>query len=120
MSSEVSNRGMNVYRVVAMAHVGRLYDRLRYLFDRAEAEGVPTNEMADRIAWERLEEVRGSALSGDWAHARFSTRGAPVDRSNLSREFADDIFDQSDRDHMLAGHSKGAKSQARKTCFISP
>lgn len=120
VSSEVSNRGTHFDREVAMAHVGHLYDRLRYLFDRAEAEGATTNEMADRIAWERLDEVRGPGLSGDRAHARSSTLGAPVDRSNLSREFADHIFDRSDRDHMLAGHSKGAKSQARKTVFISP
>ncbi len=26
------------------------------------AEAVPTNEMADRIAWERLEEVRAARL----------------------------------------------------------
>ncbi len=45
-----------------MAHVGRLHDRLRDLFTRAQAEAVPTNEMADRIAWERLEEVRTARL----------------------------------------------------------
>ncbi len=43
-----------------MAHAGRLYNRLRDLFARADAEGLPTHEMADRIAWERLEQVRGA------------------------------------------------------------
>ncbi len=60
VSYEVSYQGTHFDREVAMAHVARLYDRLRNLFVRAEAEGIPTNEMADRIAWERLEEVRAA------------------------------------------------------------
>ncbi|MFQ5958172.1 MAG: Glu/Leu/Phe/Val dehydrogenase [Alphaproteobacteria bacterium] len=63
VSYEVSYRGKHFDREVAMAHVARLYDRLRNLFARAEAAGVPTNEMADQIAWERLEEIR-AARSG--------------------------------------------------------
>jgi leucine dehydrogenase len=62
VSYEVTYRGTHFDREVAMAHVGRLHDRLRDLFARAEAEAVPTNEMADRIAWERLEEVRAARL----------------------------------------------------------
>ena len=62
VSYEVSYRGIHFDREVAMAHVGRLYDRLQHLFERAESDGVPTNEMADRIAWERLEEVRAARL----------------------------------------------------------
>ena len=60
VSYEVSYRGPYFDRDVAMAHAGRLYNRLRDLFVRAEAEAVPTHEMADRIAWERLEEVRAA------------------------------------------------------------
>ena len=60
VSYEVSYRGPYFDRDVAMAHAGRLYNRLRDLFARAEAERVPTHEMADRIAWERLEEVRAA------------------------------------------------------------
>jgi leucine dehydrogenase len=60
VSYEVSYRGPYFDRDVAMAHAGRLYNRLRDLFARAETEGVPTHEMADRIAWERLEEVRAA------------------------------------------------------------
>ncbi len=57
-----------------MAHVGRLHDRLRDLFARAEAEGVPTNEMADRIAWERLEEVRAARIQRRPAPANHARR----------------------------------------------
>ncbi len=57
---EVSYRGPYFDRDLAMAHAGRLYNRLRDLFARADAEGLPTHEMADRIAWERLEQVRGA------------------------------------------------------------
>ncbi len=60
VSYEVSYRGPYFDRDVAMAHAGRLYNRLRDLFARAEAERMPTHEMADRIAWERLEEVRAA------------------------------------------------------------
>ncbi len=59
VSYEVSYRGPYFDRDLAMAHAGRLYNRLRDLFARADAEGLPTHEMADRIAWERLEQVRG-------------------------------------------------------------
>ncbi len=70
LSYEVTYRGTHFDREVAMAHVGRLHDRLRDLFARAQAEAVPTNEMADRIAWERLQEVRAARLHrrGEPAH----------------------------------------------------
>ncbi len=60
ISYEVSYRGPYFDRDLAMAHAGRLYQTLCDLFRRAEQAGIPTNEMADRIAWERLQEVRAA------------------------------------------------------------
>ena len=60
VSYEVAYRGGHFDHDVAMAHVARLHDRLLDLFARAEAEAIPTNTMADRIAWERLEHVRAA------------------------------------------------------------
>jgi len=74
VSYEITYRGTHFEREVAMAHVGRLHDRLRDLFARAEADGVPTNEMADRIAWERLEEVRKARAQREPASARGALR----------------------------------------------
>ena len=46
--------GPDYDREQALAHTARLYDTLLELFARADAEGLPTNETADRLAEERV------------------------------------------------------------------
>ncbi len=46
--------GPDYDRQRALAHAARIYETLLELFARAEAQAIPTNEMADRIAEERV------------------------------------------------------------------
>jgi len=54
ISHEFGPSGTAYDRVAAFAHVDRIHDTLMTIFKRADAEGVPTNVAADRIAEERF------------------------------------------------------------------
>ena len=50
--------GTGYDRATAFAHVDRIHDTLMTIFNRADADGVPTNVAADRIAEERFKLLR--------------------------------------------------------------
>jgi leucine dehydrogenase len=54
ISHEFGPSGTAYDRAAAFAHVDRIHDTLMTIFKRADAEGVPTNVAADRIAEERF------------------------------------------------------------------
>src|SRR3954471_12328624 len=54
ISHEFGPSGTGYDRAVAFAHVDRIHDTLITIFTRADAEGIPTNVAADRIAEERF------------------------------------------------------------------
>lgn len=62
----IAHEGPNYDRAAALAHAARIYDTLLEIFRRADAEGEPTNVVADRCAEERL------------ARARFTKGRAPA------------------------------------------
>ena len=74
VSYEIAYRGAHFDSVVALAHVARLHDRLLNLFGRADEQAMATNAMANRIAWERLEEVRAARARHRTAIRRPVTR----------------------------------------------
>lgn len=55
----ISHEGPNYDRKRAFAHVARIHDTLLTVFARAEADGVATNEAADRIARDRIQAAAG-------------------------------------------------------------
>lgn len=50
----IAHEGPGYRRAEAFAHVARIHDTLMTLFARADADGVPTNQAADRLAEERF------------------------------------------------------------------
>ena len=56
----ISHEGRGYDTALALDHVAGIHRTLAELFERAEAEAVPTNVMADRIAEERLERHKAS------------------------------------------------------------
>jgi leucine dehydrogenase len=54
ISHEFGPSGSGYDRTTAFAHVDRIHDTLITIFKRADAEGIPTNVAADRIAEERF------------------------------------------------------------------
>jgi len=54
----ISHEAPRYDRELAFDHVAGIHDTLAELFARAEAEGLPTSEMADRLAAERIERHR--------------------------------------------------------------
>lgn len=54
----ISHEGSDFDRTTAMKEVSRIYDTATRIFQRAEKENLPTAEIADTIAWERIEQVR--------------------------------------------------------------
>jgi leucine dehydrogenase len=54
ISHEFGPSGTGYDRTTAFAHVDRIHDTLMTIFKRADADGVPTNVAADRIAEERF------------------------------------------------------------------
>lgn len=54
----IAHEGPDYDRAAAFAHVARIYDTLLEIFRRADAEGLPTNAVADRYAEERLARAR--------------------------------------------------------------
>ena len=60
----ISHEGPAYRKAEAVAHVAKIHDTLGEIFRRADAEGIPTSEAADRRAEERL------------AHARTGVNGA--------------------------------------------
>ncbi|MDP6874746.1 MAG: Glu/Leu/Phe/Val dehydrogenase dimerization domain-containing protein [Alphaproteobacteria bacterium] len=50
----ISHEGRLYNREKAMAHCARIHDTLVEIFQRAEQEGRPTNEIADQLAEERI------------------------------------------------------------------
>jgi leucine dehydrogenase len=54
ISHEFREGGTGYDRAEAFAHVDRIHDTLLAIFTRADAEGIPTNVAADRIAEERF------------------------------------------------------------------
>ncbi len=57
----ISHEGPDYDKQAAVEHVGRIYDNLREIFNRAEAAGIPTSEAADRLAEERFTKVSEAA-----------------------------------------------------------
>ncbi|MFQ5776320.1 MAG: Glu/Leu/Phe/Val dehydrogenase dimerization domain-containing protein [Kiloniellaceae bacterium] len=57
----ISHEGPSYSKPEAVKHVAKIYDTLGEIFSRAEAEGVPTSEAADRLAEERLRNFRAAA-----------------------------------------------------------
>jgi leucine dehydrogenase len=57
----VSLEGPNYDRTAAFARIARIHDTLLEIFIRADAERLPTNAVADRIAEERLARARFTA-----------------------------------------------------------
>ncbi len=53
----ISHEGPDDDRTRAFAHVARIHDTLLTVFARAEADGVATNEAANRIAGDRIREA---------------------------------------------------------------
>ena len=51
---DISHEGRDYDKGKAFAHVAEIHDTLLEIFRRAESEGVPTGEAADRIAEERF------------------------------------------------------------------
>ena len=51
----ISYEGPDYDEAKAFDHVARIHDTLLEIFKRAEAQGVPTSEAADRIAEERFQ-----------------------------------------------------------------
>lgn len=58
--------GVNAAR--GMSKVARIYDRMKQLLDRAEAENIPTYLAADRMAEARLAQARAIKRIGGYAH----------------------------------------------------
>lgn len=58
ISYEFGRDGKGYDRAAAFAHVDRIHDTLLTIFQRADAEGIPTNIAADRIAEERFRPSR--------------------------------------------------------------
>ena len=58
ISYEFGRNGQGYDRAAAFAHVDRIHDTLLRIFQRADAEGIPTNIAADRIAEERFRPSR--------------------------------------------------------------
>ena len=54
----ISHEGRAYNRDEAMAHCARIHDTLAEIFQRAEREGRPTNEIADLLAEERIAKRR--------------------------------------------------------------
>jgi leucine dehydrogenase len=54
----ISHEGPRYSKETAFAHCARIHDTLLELFERAARDGVPTNEMADRLAEERIAAAR--------------------------------------------------------------
>lgn len=50
----ISHEGPGYDRAATFAHVARIYDTLLTIFGRADAEGLPPDVVADRLAEERL------------------------------------------------------------------
>ncbi|MFQ5467243.1 MAG: Glu/Leu/Phe/Val dehydrogenase dimerization domain-containing protein [Kiloniellaceae bacterium] len=57
----ISHEGPAYNEAAAVAHVARIHDTLREIFSRAEAAGTATSEAADRLAEERLSDIRTAA-----------------------------------------------------------
>ncbi|HSR71513.1 MAG TPA: Glu/Leu/Phe/Val dehydrogenase dimerization domain-containing protein [Kiloniellales bacterium] len=58
---DVSHEGPAYDAAAVKRHVARIHDTLREIFRRAEAEGIPTSQAADRLAEERLQSVPAAA-----------------------------------------------------------
>jgi len=58
---DISHEGPSYDEAAAFAHVARIHDTLREIFNRAEAAGIATSEAADRLAEERLSDIRSAA-----------------------------------------------------------
>ena len=56
----ISFEGASYDRDGAMKQTGGIYDTLMEVFERAEADAAPTNEVADRMARERIAEAKGT------------------------------------------------------------
>jgi len=54
----ISHEGPDFNRTVAMKEVARIHRTATRIFERAERENLPTAEVADQMAWERIEQVR--------------------------------------------------------------
>ena len=54
----ISHEGPAYRKPEAVAHVTKIHDTLGEIFRRADAEGIPTSEAADRLAEERLTRAR--------------------------------------------------------------
>ena len=50
----ISHEGPNYDQTAAFAHIGGIHDTLLEIFRRAEAQGLPTSEAADRLAEDRF------------------------------------------------------------------
>jgi leucine dehydrogenase len=57
----ISHEGPAYDKREAVNHVAKIRDTLREIFGRADAEGVPTSEAADRLAEERFTKVSAAA-----------------------------------------------------------
>jgi len=57
----ISHEGRLYNREAAMAHCARIHDTLAEIFQRAEQEGRPTNEVADQLAEERIADHAATA-----------------------------------------------------------
>ncbi len=57
----ISHEGPGYKKSEAERHVARIYETLREIFRRAEAEGIPTSQAADALALERLNSVSAAA-----------------------------------------------------------
>ena len=57
----ISHEGPGYNKDEAERHVARIYQTLREIFRRAEAEGIPTSQAADALALERLNSVPAAA-----------------------------------------------------------
>lgn len=57
----ISHEGPSYDKEAAVNHVAKIHDTLREIFNRAEADGMPTSEAADRLAEERLKNLPEAA-----------------------------------------------------------